>query len=217
MKSKKFKIAVVDYGVGNLYNIKRAVLKFCPNVLISEDASEISAADALILPGVGSFRAGMEGLKIRNLIKTIKEFATRGKPMLGICLGAQLLLSKGFEFGIFNGLDIIPGQVVEFPSDLKEKIPHIGWNEILIPTPGRWTKTILNSLNTGSDMYFVHSFILKPDKTENILSLTRYGQFEFCSTVKMGNIYGCQFHPEKSGNNGLKIIKSFVSLAQKHD
>ena len=217
MPRKIKNIAIIDYGVGNLYSIKKALDKFGQNTFITEEADKISGADAVILPGVGSFKAGIEGLKIRNLLKPVKDFAKSGKPMLGICLGAQLMLGKGYEFGTFTGLNIIPGKVVKFRR-LKEKVPHIGWNEIygdkskIKNQKSKWENTILDSIKENCDVYFVHSYLLQPNKKENILSLTKYGKYEFCSAIKKNNIYGCQFHPEKSGLAGLKILENFVNL-----
>ena len=163
----------------------------------------------------------MEGLKVRSLIKPVKEFALTGKPILGICLGAQLLLDKGYEFGVFNGLGVIHGKVVKLPKLKKERIPHIGWNEIygykLKVESGKlkvggWEKTILDSVKENSDVYFVHSYVLRPSNKNDILALASYDDYEFCSAIKRGNVYGCQFHPEKSGKIGLKIIKNFLDL-----
>jgi len=204
------KISVVDYGVGNLHSLVKIFEKFGQSVVITEESNEILNSDALVLPGVGAFRAGMEGLKIRGLIPAIRKFADSGKPILGICLGAQLLLSEGYEFGKFKGLNIIPGKVVKFLK-IKDKIPHIGWNEIY-ENKSKWKNTVLESVPENSDVYFVHSYILKPDKKDNILALAKYGGHEFCAAIKHNNIYGCQFHPEKSGKVGLKIIKNFIDL-----
>lgn len=206
---KRKKIAIIDYGVGNLYSLLKAFKHFGADAFITESAEDILSSDAVVLPGVGAFKSGMEGLKIRGLIKTVRDYAKTEKPMLGICLGAQLILSKGYEFGESGGLNIIKGKVVKFPK-LKEKVPHIGWNEIY--GNKKWDKTILENIKKNSDVYFVHSYILKPDKKEDILSLAKYGDYEFCSAIKRGNIYGCQFHPEKSGKLGLKIIENFINL-----
>ena len=204
-------ITVVDYGVGNIHSIVKAFGYFGENPNISEEAEEILKADAIILPGVGSFQAGIEGLKIRKLDKAIRDFAKTNKPILGICLGAQLLMSRGHEFGTFDGLNIIPGQVEIFKK-IKDKIPHIGWNEVNMPKGVSWNKTILKAIKQHSDLYFVHSYLLKPKNKKNVLSLTKYGGLEFCSAIYKNNVYGCQFHPEKSGEIGLKIIKNFIDL-----
>ena len=147
------KIIIIDYGVGNLQSLKKAFKFFGVDAVVSEDANEILASDAIVLPGVGSFEAGMRGLKIRGLAEAVKAFAAKNKPVLGICLGAQLMLSEGHEFGVFEGLNIIPGKVVKFPELANgEKIPHVGWNKVKSPGGGVWNK----------DFYFVHSYILDP-------------------------------------------------------
>lgn len=204
------KIAIVDYGVGNMHSLIKVFDKLGKPAFITEESEEMLGSDALILPGVGAFKAGMEGLKVRGLIPAIHKFAEFGKPVLGICLGAQLLLSQGFEFGRFKGLGIIPGKVVRF-SKIKERIPHIGWNEIY-KAKNKWNNTVLAAVPESSDVYFVHSYILQPEKKDNILALAKYGNYEFCAAVKYGNVYGCQFHPEKSGTIGLQIIKNFIDL-----
>lgn len=207
------KIAVIDYGVGNLHSIKKAINCFTKDWIITEDKSILLAAGAIILPGVGSFESGVNGLRIRNLTDGVREFAKSGRPVLGICLGAQLLLSRGYEFGEFSGLDIISGKVIKFPDLGKEvKIPHMGWNKIYSPRNINWDNTILNSIQKNSCAYFVHSYILDPDDKNNVFSLSNYEGYEFCSAVRSGNVYGCQFHPEKSGQIGLKIIKNFIDL-----
>lgn len=213
MTMKKSRIVIIDYGVGNLYSLSRAFKNLNADIIISEDEEVIKKADGVILPGVGSFKAGMRGLEVRGLVKIVKEIASANKPILGICLGAQLLLSKGHEFGVVSGLDIIKGEVVKFPNLVKEeKIPHIGWNRISPPDKNAWANTILKSIKEKDQVYFVHSYILKPVAKKNVLSITIYGDHKFCSSVRKGNVYGCQFHPEKSGPVGLKIIRDFISL-----
>src|SRR3989344_1636164 len=189
------KIVIIDYGVGNLYSLRKACAMFTDKVMITEDPSTIELADAIILPGVGAFRAGMDGLTKRGLVKVVKKFAASGKPILGICLGAQLMLEKGYEFGKFKGLGLIPGKVVMFPKLKNAKVPQIGWNKIKFSK----NNNLFNSLRSEPYVYFVHSYVLKPTKQNSILAETVYGSHKFCSAVKSGNIYGTQFHPEKSG------------------
>lgn len=206
-------IVIVDYGVGNLHSIIKAFQFFGVKVFVSEELSIVDAADAIILPGVGSFMAGMRGLKVRGLVDSVKKSAAANKPMLGICLGAQLMLTKGYEFGEFDGLDIFSGKVIRFP-ELRdnEKIPQIGWNGVYSPKNSSWNNSILSGLPQDFDAYFVHSYILVPDKKEDILGLTNYGGQEFCSIMKKGNIYASQFHPEKSGKARLEIIRNFINI-----
>lgn len=214
MTKKNSKIVIVDYGVGNIYSVQKALKKFTVDVTVSEEPEDIKAADAIILPGVGSFQAGMEGLRIRNLIEPVIKAVSGGKPTLGICLGAQLMISQGYEFGDFAGLDIIPGQVVAFPPlNDKCRVPHIGWNNIMKPDEVLWEGTIFDGLEKKApDMYFVHSYIFAPREESHVLSWTEYGGVRFPSSFKSGLVYGCQFHPEKSGEEGLKIIENFIKL-----
>lgn len=210
---KSLKIAIVDYGVGNLYSLIRAFKFLGVEAVITEDAKTLEQSGGIVLPGVGSFEAGMRGLEIRGLTETIKNIAKSNKPILGICLGAQIMLTEGHEFGVFKGLGIIPGKVVHFPLLADgEKVPHVGWNTISSRDEKLWQDTILNSFNKDDQFYFVHSYILEPEHKDNILALTTYGGYTFCSVVKKENIYGCQFHPEKSGEVGLKLISNFIDL-----
>lgn len=203
-------VTIIDYGVGNLGSLKKALGALGVGAVFSEDAKEIQNAETVILPGVGAFASGMRGLEVRGLTRVVQEFARSGKPLLGICLGAQILLSKGCEFGEHEGLGIIPGSVARFP-DLpeKEKIPHIGWNRVY-SKDADWSGGIFRSFTAPFEAYFVHSYILVPEADEDRLGMTTYGGFEFCSAVKKGNVYGTQFHPEKSGEAGLQIIKDFI-------
>lgn len=213
---KKAKFVIVDYGIGNLRSLSRAFEHWGAHTVISEDQREVETADALILPGDGAFGTGMDGLAVRELTASIKTFARQDKPILGICLGAQILFSWGLEFGKFRGLDLIGGKVVKFPKLANgEKIPQIGWNGIFSKQVDRWKGTILNSIPSGSDVYYIHSYIMVPRDKKNILAVSTYGGQEFCSVVKDGKIYGCQFHPEKSGDVGLKIINNFIKLSEK--
>lgn len=211
--NNKVKIAIIDYGVGNLYSLIRAFEFFGVEVVVTEDANALAQVDGIVLPGVGSFEAGMRGLEIRGLTDKIKNMAKNNKPMLGICLGAQIMLTEGHEFGVFKGLDIVKGKVVAFPElEDNEKIPHVGWNRIFPCKEESWRDTFLNKFNKNDQVYFVHSYVLEPSSSDDILALSSYGGHIFCSAVKKGNIYGCQFHPEKSGQAGLKIIENFINL-----
>lgn len=219
MITNNFKISIVDYGVGNLFSITNAVRSLEKNVQIVEDPTQIADSNAIIIPGVGSFKGGMSGLVIRNLIKPIVEYAKSKRPILGICLGAQLLMDKGYEFGECRGIGLVAGRVVKF-SHLKnnEKIPHVGWNAIYPSEDNSivWKDTILSSTQSGSDFYFVHSYIIETKNKKNILAYTNYGGRKFTSIIKKGNIYGCQFHPEKSGGAGLNLLNEFVQFAHNH-
>ena len=211
-----FPIVIIDYGVGNLQSLKKAFAHFGVDAAVSEDPKDITAAQALVLPGVGSFEAGMRGLKLRGLVESVKECAAAGKPILGICLGAQLLLAKGYEFGEFAGLGIIPGEVVRFnEKDVREKIPEVGWNKVYASEKTQWKESIFTAFKAGEkpEMYFTHSYILVPEKKEHVFAQTTYGGKEFCSVMRKGNIYGCQFHPEKSGEAGLRLIEQFIASA----
>lgn len=206
---KKSKIAIVDYGVGNLRSLIRAFEHFGADVTITEEAREIYNADAIVLPGDGAFAAGMHGLKVRNLTQSVIDFAMANKSVLGICLGAQILLSEGFEFGHHQGLDLIAGRVIKFPK-LSEKIPQIGWNSLMADEEKIWGNSILKDIRPGSNVYFIHSYIMVPKNKKEVVSNSEYGGFKFASVIAKGHIYGCQFHPEKSGQVGLAIIKNFL-------
>ncbi len=209
------KISVIDYGIGNVRSILEAFKNESADVTLTSNKSEIIKSDGLVIPGVGSFSHGMENLISYDLVDTIKEYTSSNKPLLGICLGMQLLFEESEEFGHTLGLGLIKGKVVELPTNdnQNEKLPHVSWNEINSKNVN-WDKTILENIDEGSDMYFVHSFVAQPKDTNQILSLTEYSNHHFCSSVKKDNIYGCQFHPEKSGASGLQIINNFIKMSQ---
>ena len=208
------KITIIDYGIGNVQSIMNALSRFDITSILSSDKQEILNSDAIILPGVGAFRRAMERLKEKNLDSVINEFALTGKPFLGICLGMQLLFDQSDEFGITPGLGLIHGKVEKFSTDLKAKLPHIGWCT-LNDYSSSFEKTIFSTINSEDKFYFIHSYICKPNEDKYILSTTEYGGIQFCSAVKKDNIIGCQFHPEKSGESGLKVIKEFTNFVNK--
>ncbi len=212
---KKPEISIIDYGVGNLRSLARAFEHFGANISITEDAQSVTESGSIVLPGDGAFAAGLEGLKVRKLTKAVLDLANHGKPLLGICLGAQLLMSEGFEFGKHKGLNLIPGKVVKFDKNIEGKIPQIGWNSIYPTKSNGWKGTILSGINPGSNVYFIHSYITVPTASSYVLAKTKYGKSEFCSVIYKDRIFGCQFHPEKSGRVGLAIIKNFIDSTTK--
>lgn len=205
------KITVVDYKVANIYNIVKALEKVGAIVHVTMDAVDIEGAEKLVLPGVGAYGAGAEGLMRYRLIEPIRALAEKKVPILGICLGAQLLMDEGHEFGVFKGLGLIKGTVVPFPPTLKDvKVPHIGWNAL--EGANRWQGTILELVPEKTMMYFNHSYYLNPESREDVLATTGYGGFEYAAVLRRENVYGCQFHPEKSATVGLSILEKFVNL-----
>ncbi len=211
---RRVKIAILDYGIGNVKSICNALNNIGADTVLTADEKEILDADAAILPGVGAFAKGMQNLAESNLVNVIHKFVATGKPFMGICLGMQMLMDASEEFGTTKGLGLISGNVVKLTlvDGAKEKLPHVTWNEINEPSPQRWENTILDNIPKHSDVYFVHSFVAAPAIQEDVLVTAEYGNVNFCAGVKKGNIYGLQFHPEKSGNIGLQILRNFLSL-----
>lgn len=213
---KKEKVVVVDYGLGNLFSVKRA-LEHCgaTNVQISSTVDDINTADKLILPGVGAYQNGMHGLIERGLVEPIRNYANSNKPILGICLGMQLLATCSEEFGNHAGLNLIPGKIIRIPNVTKglknRKIPFIGWASLKIKKREIDDKTNAFDLN-GHSFYLVHSYYYVPEDDENIVATYDYQGEEITAAVTYKNIYGFQFHPEKSGNAGLNLLKSFVRM-----
>ena len=218
-------IVIVDYGVGNLYNIQRAFEAIGAKVLISSNKEDIQNAPRILLPGVGAFEAGIKALKEKQLDIIVKEIAYYKKPVLGICLGMQLLASLSLENGKWDGLDLVKGKVVKFSSSInltnekRLKIPQIGWNSIL---PGKnmknsWDETVLKNICTNPTekpyVYFMHSYHVILDSSEYCIGESIYGADRFCSVFQVENIVGCQFHPERSGEAGLNILKNFLLMS----
>ena len=202
-------IALVDYGVGNLFSLKSSFDAIGESVLVTNKEADLKAADKIILPGVGAFGDAAKKLKDTGLGEIVKAEAKSGKPLMGICLGMQLLLETGYEYGVYEGLGLIPGEVRPIqdviPADYK--IPHIGWNSLQFvgePSP------IFRYIQEGDCVYFVHSFYATRCDS-SVIATAEYGA-PLTAAVSKDNVYGCQFHPEKSGEVGLKILKAFCEL-----
>lgn len=211
------KITIIDSGIGNLLSIARALEMIGAEIELASDAESIAKAGHLILPGVGAFAAGMEGLHGQDLNTAVIEHVQSGNPLLGICLGMQMLMSSSEEHGTHQGLNLIPGHVRQIHKTTvegeKHKIPHIGWNALQPPTDEQsWKNTILGHTGPGDAVYFVHSFAVTPDSPNDALAVTYYGGHQITAVVNHGNVYGCQFHPEKSGEVGLNILKQFIQI-----
>lgn len=199
-------IAIIDYGVGNLFSLTQSLCAIGQDVCVTADAEEIAKADRIILPGVGAFADAIAKLKETKLDKVVLAEAKKGKPLMGICLGMQLLFEKSLEFGEYEGLGLIEGQVVPMqgaiPSALK--IPHIGWNALQFTDQDH---PLLSATQEGDCVYFVHSYFAT-DCQESVVATTEYGN-DLTAMVARGNVMGCQFHPEKSGTVGLAILRAF--------
>lgn len=209
---------IVDYGVGNLRSVARA-LEFCgAKAKISDDPKEIALADRVVLPGVGAFGDCMLELQTRGLRQALMAFVDTDRPFLGICVGMQILHEIGEEFGQHEGLGIIAGRVSPIPAvgtdGCLHKVPHIGWSGIFPPENKEtsWRNTIFAETKEGANVYFVHSFGAKPTNPEHLLAVYYYNGQPITAAVRSKNIYGCQFHPEKSGQVGLQIIRDFLKL-----
>ena len=200
--------AIIDYGVGNLFSLESSFAAIGESVVVTRDASVLGKADRLVLPGVGAFKDARQALRDSGLEDTVIELAKDGKPLLGICLGMQMLFDRDFEDGIHEGLGLIPGEVRPISETIGEglKIPQIGWNALIFRNPGKLFKYI----KEGDYVYFVHSYHATGCESYTT-AVTEYGAL-LTASVEMDNIFGCQFHPEKSGDVGLSILKAFVEV-----
>lgn len=201
-------IAIVDYGVGNLFSLRCSLESLGLDTVVTSDPKVIRNAERVILPGVGAFGDAIDKLRATGLDQTVLEEAARGKPLLGICLGMQLLFEKGYEFGEHDGLGLLHGSVVPMqgaiPPELK--IPQMGWNALI----RKRSHPLLKDVKEGDCVYFVHSFYAA-DCDDSLVATTEYGK-ELTALVAKDNVMGCQFHPEKSGNVGLKILRAFSAM-----
>jgi imidazole glycerol-phosphate synthase subunit HisH len=200
-------ITVVDYGIGNLRSVVKALEFLGCQVRLTSDPDEVAKADKLVLPGVGAFGAGMENLRRLGLVEAICDAVKRGTPLLGICLGLQLLFDESDEMGRHEGLKLVRGKVVRFPEQNGIRIPHMGWNALRI----RKREPLFAGVPDGAMVYFVHSYFPVPDDASVIAATTEHG-IEFVSAIAVDNIFGTQFHPEKSSKIGLQILRNFFAL-----
>jgi imidazole glycerol-phosphate synthase subunit HisH len=211
MKSNS--ISIIDYGLGNLMSVTNALKKIGEHPRIIDKPDDILNSSHMILPGVGAFEKGITELKARGLVDALNNYVESGRPLLGICLGMQLLMSENEEFGMWKGLDLLPGKVISFVPpgdvDIKEcKIPHMGWNELHFSSV-RFSEIF--NIKNSDEVYFVHAFYVKPKNDNDIIATTEYAGINFCSIIKNKNVLGFQFHPEKSGVIGLKLLKIFCN------
>ena len=217
----KVRAAIVDYGLGNLFSIQRACEHAGMEGLVTSEKREILGSDLVILPGVGAFGDAMRTLLRLDLVSILRDVAASDKPLIGICLGIQLLMTESYEFGLHKGLGIIDGSVIRFQNSREAghvlKVPQVQWNRIFRPQDYRpesdlWVATALSGLADGEFMYFVHSFYVCPADPSVVLSASRYGDVEFCSTLLRRNVFACQFHPERSGLAGLQVYHNLARM-----
>lgn len=209
-------VTVVDYGMGNLLSVRRALEHCGARVTFATRGDDLEGAERVVLPGVGAFADGMRGLLENGFVEPIKHFAARGGPLLGICLGMQMLASVSEEFGEHEGLGLIPGRVVPIAASGTDgrphKIPHIGWSALRAPRDaGSWAGTVLESVAEGSCVYLVHSYSVATREPRHRMAYCDYDGLQLTSAIQRDNIQGCQFHPEKSGEVGLKCLRRFLA------
>jgi imidazole glycerol-phosphate synthase subunit HisH len=207
--TKRKYLAVIDYGMGNIHSVLKGIERVGVPCVVTDKPGVIKKAAGIVLPGVGAFRDAMSQIRKKKLYKLIKKEVENGKPIIGICLGMQLLLSYSTEFGKSKGFGFIKGKVIKFRTGMK--VPHMGWNEANIQYP---KSKIMKGIKDKSYFYFVHSYYAVPTDPKAILTKTRYGNIIFTSAVEKGGVYGFQFHPEKSGEKALKIYKNFYEICK---
>ena len=211
------KIVIIDYGIGNILSVKQGFQKIGSNVIVSSNVKIIETATHIVLPGVGAYENAMKALNHLKLNDVVIKIANKGIPLLGICLGMQMLLDESDEFGLTKGLGLIPGRVEKFPLSILNhepiKVPQINWHE-LVPSHSKnnWKNSILNNQKQDESVYFVHSFVVNPSDERHKLAEYICGGNHITAVIEKDNGMGCQFHPEKSGNIGLNILKNFTLL-----
>jgi glutamine amidotransferase len=205
-------IAIIDYGMGNLRSVQKGFEKIGAEAVVTSDPQVVLQADKVVLPGVGAFRDCMRNLEQAGFVEPILRVITEGRPFLGICVGMQLLFTDSVEFGLYRGLNVIPGHVLRFPDDMvvaaeSLKVPQMGWNQLSF----KRRPPAFADISESANVYFVHSYYVKPDNDDVVATTTDYG-IEFCSAVWKDNIVATQFHPEKSQDVGLRILKNFAEM-----
>jgi glutamine amidotransferase len=207
-------VTVVDYGMGNLFSVARAVEHCGARVALAETPEALRDAERVILPGVGAFPDGLGELKRRGLDEALRAYAAGGRPLLGICLGMQMLLDASEDFGAHAGLGVIRGNVTPIPATSADgaahKIPHIGWNRLMPASSASWERTLLEGIPSGESAYFVHSFAAFPADPKHRLADCDYDGRAIPAVIRKENVTGCQFHPEKSASAGLKMLANFI-------
>ena len=210
-------ITIVDYGLSNLLSVRRAIERCGATAQVTNDYHDVLQATKIILPGVGAFHNGMNSLKKLKLDKALQDVSHNGVPILGICLGMQMLMEESEENGRCTGLGLIKGcvkRILPYTSDEHFlRIPHIGWSTLKIENNVPEESIIDKSID-NRDVYFVHSYAVKPKYRENVVATVQYGTYEICAIIRKDNIWGCQFHPEKSGEIGLKILKNYIAMRE---
>lgn len=202
-------ISIIDYGVGNLLSVARGFIHFGGDVKLVANTKDILEAEKLVLPGVGAYPYAFTELCSRGLVEPLKKFVASGRPLLGICLGMQLLFDGSDEFGSNEGLSLIPGWVKRLPVLPHAKLPNIGWAPVL-HVKENFCSSATHNHNINPYFYFVHSYHAKPENSEHCVSVSNYEDISFCAVTQRDNVVGCQFHPEKSGNDGLLVLQRFL-------
>lgn len=210
-------VTLIDYGIGNLYSVRRALETCGAEVSLTSEPAGIDAAERLVLPGVGAFADGMRGLRERGLVEPLQRYAASGRPLLGICLGMQMFASVSHEFGEHVGLGLIPGRVVPVPDTTtdgqRQKIPHVGWSALTPAPTAAWQQTPLQDTAPGTSAYMVHSYHVIPNDSSCLLAHCEYGGHRITAAIGSGRCFGFQFHPEKSGPQGLRMLAAFLRTA----
>lgn len=210
-------VTIIDYGMGNLLNVARAFAHIGQNIEVTEDPRRAAAAERLVVPGVGAFRDSLQAVRAKGFDVAIAEFQSTGRPFLGICVGMQMLFDTSEEFGNHSGLGLLSGSVMAVPQQTvmgeAQRVPHIGWNDLVVPENGRnWNATLLDSTAPQSAVYFVHSFAAVPTDPAVRLADCLYGGHRICAAVQLDNVMATQFHPERSGELGLEILRRYVRI-----